>query len=245
MKKILICGALSAIARECASIWAAEGASLVLVARDKSRLESVENDLRAKGAAQVTSIVADCSDVTAQAGWLSRAEELLGGLDVALVAWGTLGDQAQCQRDVGEMLSQIQNNFLSVAALSTILANRFESRKAGTIVVIGSVAGDRGRQSNYVYGSAKGGLDLFLGGLRNRLWKAGVSVLTVKPGFVDTPMTRDIKKGPLFVTPDVVARGICRGVERGSDIVYLPWFWLAIMTVIRLIPEKLFKRLKL
>ena len=111
--------------------------------------------------------------------------------------------------------------------------------------MISSPAGDRGRQSNYVYGSAKGGLSVFLSGLRNRLYPFGVKVLTVKPGFVDTPMTASFKKGPLWVKPEVIARGIARGVKRGANQIYVPWFWWPIMTIIKHIPEDVFKRIRL
>jgi len=129
--------------------------------------------------------------------------------------------------------------------LLTLLANRFEAQRHGTLAVIGSVAGDRGRQSNYVYGTAKGALAIFLQGLRNRLHPAGVRVLTVKPGFVDTPMTASFKKGPLWAAPEAVAAAIVAAVERGRDVIYTPWFWWGIMTLIKLVPERVFKKLKL
>ena len=124
-------------------------------------------------------------------------------------------------------------------------ANRFEAQESGTLVAISSVAGDRGRQSHYVYGAAKGGLSIFMAGLRNRMHAKGVKVITVKPGFVDTPMTAHMKKGPLFASADTIGAGIVKAIDRGSDVVYLPWFWRWIMLVIKLIPEALFKRLSL
>jgi short-subunit dehydrogenase len=137
-------------------------------------------------------------------------------------------------------------NFLSVVSLLTPLANRFEANKHGTLAVISSVAGDRGRQSNYVYGAAKSGLDAFLQGLRNRLSKAGVHVVTVKPGFVATPMTAHLpQQGPLWAQPDDVAEGIVKAIDKQKDVVYLPGFWALIMLIIRLIPERIFKRLNL
>ncbi|MDQ3267568.1 MAG: SDR family NAD(P)-dependent oxidoreductase, partial [Pseudomonadota bacterium] len=136
-------------------------------------------------------------------------------------------------------------NFLSVVSLLTLLANRFEEQGHGCLAVISSVAGDRGRQSNYFYGSAKGGLSVFLQGLRNRLASRGVQVLTIKPGFVDTPMTTGFKKGALWVGPNVIAAGIHRAIRRHSNEVYLPWFWWGIMTIIKAIPERIFKHLKL
>ena len=125
------------------------------------------------------------------------------------------------------------------------LANRFEQSRGGCIAVISSVAGDRGRQSNYVYGSAKGGLDRFLQGLRNRLYRAGVAVVTIKPGFVDTPMTAALPKNALYASPRQVARGVYRAIEARRSVVYLPWFWRPIMLLIKLLPESVFKRLRL
>lgn len=136
-------------------------------------------------------------------------------------------------------------NFVSAASLLSHLANLMEKRRGGTIAVISSVAGDRGRQSNYVYGAAKAGLSAFASGLRNRLQKSGVSVVTIKPGFVDTPMTAHVKKGPLFATPEAVARGIVKAIDRRKDVVYVPGFWRPIMWLIRSIPERIFKRLSL
>ena len=127
----------------------------------------------------------------------------------------------------------------------TPVANYFEKLQKGTIAVGSSVAGDRGRQSNYLYGTAKGAKTIFLQGLRNRLTKSGVQVLTIKPGFVDTPMTAHIEKGPLFVDPEVIAQGIMKAIKNKRDVVYLPFFWRWIMLIIKLIPEKIFKRLSL
>jgi decaprenylphospho-beta-D-erythro-pentofuranosid-2-ulose 2-reductase len=130
-------------------------------------------------------------------------------------------------------------------ALMTLLANRFEEQRAGCIAVISSVAGDRGRGSNYVYGSAKAAVTAFSAGLRARMTKAGVSVVTVKPGFVDTPMTAAVKKGPLFAKPDKVGKRIYEAMLKGEDVVYVPWFWSPIMLIIRSVPERIFKKTKL
>jgi decaprenylphospho-beta-D-erythro-pentofuranosid-2-ulose 2-reductase len=129
--------------------------------------------------------------------------------------------------------------------LLTLIGNRFEEQRNGCIAVISSVAGDRGRQSNYVYGAAKGALTVFLSGLRNRLVKAGVTVITIKPGFVDSPMTASFRKGFLWVSPAVVGRGVYRAIVSRKDVVYLPWYWRYIMMAVVLIPERMFKRLSL
>jgi short-subunit dehydrogenase len=140
---------------------------------------------------------------------------------------------------------ELTTNAVSVAAILTRVANRFEQRRAGTIVVISSVAGDRGRQSNYVYGSAKAMVTAFTSGLRQRLYGSGVAVVTIKPGFVDTPMTAAFPKGPLWAKPHKIAAGIVRAVDRSATVLYLPAFWRLIMLIIRLIPESIFRRLKL
>jgi len=245
MQKILIVGATSAIAEAAARQWAARGAALYLVGRNAARLATIADDLRVRGATQVATQTFEVTDRAAQAPMLEAAWAELGGLDVALVAHGTLPDQKACEASVDLTLHEIDVNGLSVVALATLLANRFAAQRSGTIAVISSVAGDRGRQSNYVYGAAKGLVTRFLQGLRNRLAKEGVQVLTIKPGFVDTPMTAAFKKGALWATPDAVARGILAAIDKGRDEVYLPWFWAGIMAIIRHIPERLFKRLSL
>jgi decaprenylphospho-beta-D-erythro-pentofuranosid-2-ulose 2-reductase len=177
---------------------------------------------------------------------LDTAARQLGGIDIVLIAHGTLSDQAQCQTSVDALRHEFDVNAVSTMALLTLLANRLEAQRHGTLAVISSVAGDRGRQSNYAYGSAKAAVTAFLAGLRQRLAKANVDVLTIKPGFVDTPMTAGIaNKGALWAQPDAIAAGIVKAIERRRNIVYLPWFWRWIMLVIRHIPEPLFKKLKL
>lgn len=242
---VLVLGATSAIAHETAKLYAAEGAALFLVARDAEKLDAVAQDLRVRGAAAVATHVHDLTDLEHHEALLAEAVEALPAVDVALIAHGVLGDQRDVERDFTRIQALLRVNFESVVSLLVPLANYMEDRGAGTIAVISSVAGDRGRQSNYVYGTAKGALNVYLQGLRNRLAPAGVHVLTVKPGFVDTPMTADFDKGALWVGPDHIARGIQRAIRRGSDEVYLPFFWRGIMAIIRAIPEPVFKRLKL
>ena len=176
---------------------------------------------------------------------LEAAESAMGGLDVALIAHGSLPDQKACESSVEKALHEIDINGLSVVALATRLGEKFAAQGRGSLAVIGSVAGDRGRQSNYVYGAAKGMVSLFLQGLRNRLAKQGIQVLTIKPGFVDTPMTATFIKGALWAKPEAIAQGIVRAIDRNKDEVYLPAFWWLIMTIIRHVPERIFKRLSL
>ena len=245
MQKVLIIGATSAIAEATARLWAQRGASLFLLGRQADRLEAIAADLRVRGAAFVECRVMDACDTPAHAAMIAAAEAAMGGLDVALIAHGSLPDQKACEASVDLMLREIDTNGVSVIALAALLGERFETQGAGSLAVISSVAGDRGRQSNYVYGAAKGMVSLFLQGLRNRLAKHGVQVLTVKPGFVDTPMTAAFPKGALWAKPEAIAHGIVRAIDRKRDEVYLPGFWWPIMTLIRHIPERVFKKMSL
>jgi short-subunit dehydrogenase len=245
MRKILIVGATSAIAEATARLFAADGDRLFLLARDANRLSAVADDLRVRGAAQVETLTLDLTDYDRHEAVIDEAAERLGGLDTVLVAHGTLPDQTACQASFESTRRELETNLISVIAVLTPIANRFQEARGGTIAVITSVAGDRGRQSNYVYGTAKGAVGIFMAGLRNRLYPAGVRVITLKPGFVDTPMTANMPKNFLFVSPDRVARGIHRAIGKGADVVYLPWFWWGIMAIIKAIPEFVFKRMKL
>jgi decaprenylphospho-beta-D-erythro-pentofuranosid-2-ulose 2-reductase len=244
-RRVLIVGATSAIAVETARTYATHGARLFLTGRNPERLAAVADDLRVRGASQVETARLDLNQLSRHQEVVDAAFAAFGGLDVALIAHGTLPDQSRCQERVSDTLAALAVNFTATVALLTPLANRFESQRQGCIAVIGSVAGDRGRQSNYVYGTAKGGLEIFLQGLRNRLYRSGVAVVTLKPGFVDTPMTADIPKNPLFASPRRVGRAIHRAIERRRSVVYIPWFWRPIMFLITRIPESVFKRLRL
>jgi decaprenylphospho-beta-D-erythro-pentofuranosid-2-ulose 2-reductase len=246
MRKILIIGATSAIAEACARLFAARGDALFLVARDAAHLQTIAADLGVRGAVRAAHATLDVTDFSAHQSIVDQAERELGGIDTVLIAHGTLSDQSQCQTSVDALRREFDINALSTMSLLTTLANTFEARKRGTLAVISSVAGDRGRQSNYVYGCAKAAMSAFLSGLRQRLAKVDVDVLTIKPGFVDTPMTAAIaNKGALWAKPDQIAAGIVRAIDRRRSVVYLPWFWAPIMLVIRHIPESIFKRLKL
>jgi short-subunit dehydrogenase len=245
MRRVLIIGATSAIAEATARLLAEEGAAFYLVARNQERLQSVADDLCVRSANRVDTAVLEVTDYSAHAGIVEQAAATLGEIDIALIAHGTLPDQQACEASAEETRRQIEVNALSVISLLTELANRCAQQGHGTIAVISSVAGDRGRQSNYVYGCAKAAVSTFLQGLRNRLHGSGVHVMTVKPGFVDTPMTREFRKGALWASPERIARGIVRGIERRKDVVYLPGFWRFVMRIIREIPEPVFKRLSL
>jgi len=245
MKKVLIIGATSAIAEATARQFAAQGCQLALLGRNTERLESMCKDLKIRGAQTVDSFQLDVNDATKRLTIIDQAVEKMAGIDILFIAHGTLPDQSKCEHDMALIEQEVSTNATSILVMVSHLANHFEQQRHGSIVVISSVAGDRGRQSNYIYGAAKGMVTIFLQGLRNRLYKANVQVLTIKPGFVDTPMTADMKKGLLWVQPDTIAAGIIKGIAKGKSEMYLPGFWALIMLVIRTIPGFIFNRMSL
>jgi decaprenylphospho-beta-D-erythro-pentofuranosid-2-ulose 2-reductase len=245
MKRILIMGATSAIAEATARRFASRGDALFLVARNAQRLKAVADDLALRGAHMVQTHVLDAFEMNNYANMLDAAAAQMGGIDAALIAHGTLSDQLACQASIDLLLREFTTNALSFMALCTHLANRFEAQGHGVIAVISSVAGDRGRQSNYAYGAAKAAVTAFTSGLRQRLYPRGVSVVTIKPGFVATPMTAAFKKGVLWASPETVARSIVHAMDRGTPVVYAPWFWRPIMWVVTSVPEFMFRRLRI
>jgi decaprenylphospho-beta-D-erythro-pentofuranosid-2-ulose 2-reductase len=246
MKNIVIVGATSAIAIACAREWAAQGARFFLVARNQERVEQVAADLTARGAASATVYRLDIDKLNDHAAMLAECAARMDSIDIVLVASGTLPDQAVCQSDPLMAVREFHTNALSLIALLTPIANRLEAQRHGTLAVISSVAGDRGRPSNYLYGSAKAALQTYLEGLRARLFKVGAHVVDVRPGFVATPMTAGLPlPGPLVATPEKVAKDIVRAVARKKDVIYTPWFWWGIMFIIRNVPSFVFKRASL
>lgn len=245
MKKVLVIGASSAIAQATARILARDGAAFYLVARDPQKLRAVADDLRVRGAAGVDEACLDALDYARHGALVETAIQSLNGLDLVLIAHGSLPDQKVCEQDFEAVRNAFEVNTLSILSLTTHLAGHFQRQGRGSLVVVSSVAGDRGRQSNYVYGAAKGALSIFLQGLRNRLHPHGVQVLTVKPGFVDSPMTKDFAKGPLWATPERIGRDIVGALGSGRMVLYSPWYWRWIMASIRALPERVFARLRL
>ncbi|HDS1222333.1 short-chain dehydrogenase [Stenotrophomonas maltophilia] len=243
MQKILIIGATSAIAEAVARLYAARAAAIYLVGRNAGRLDTIAADLRVRGAQRAEYGVLDVNDVAAHGALLDAAWNTLRGIDTVLIAHGTLPDQAACDASVDLSLREFATNGTSTIALSAALAQRLQT--GATLAVISSVAGDRGRASNYLYGSAKAAVTAYLSGLGQRLRPAGVNVLVIKPGFVDTPMTAAFKKGALWATPDKVAAGILKAIGKRKAVAYLPGFWWAIMMIIKNIPEFVFRRIKL
>ena len=220
-------------------------AHFLLVARNPHKLTAVAQDLLTRGASSVDTWVLDLDDTAAHPEMLRAAAERLGQIDLALIAHGVLGDQLAAQQNFDTAAAILHTNLISTVSLVTWLANYFQGKRAGTLAVISSVAGDRGRKSNYVYGASKGALNIFLDGVRNRVDRDGVHVLTIKPGFVATPMTAHVPQNALFASPDQIAQGILRAVERRKDVVYVPWYWVGIMLMIRLVPGRFFKKLNL
>jgi decaprenylphospho-beta-D-erythro-pentofuranosid-2-ulose 2-reductase len=245
MSNILVFGATSAIAEAVCRVWAEDGHSLFLVARHSERLELISKDLRVRGAVIVDFEKFDAALFESHERIISYAFNVMGKIDIVLIAHGSLPDQQSCQEDFSLVKNAFDVNCLSVISVLNHLANKFESQCSGTIAVISSVAGDRGKSSNYVYGAAKGAVSIYLEGLRARLFHVGVSVTTIKPGFIDTPMTADFKKGLLWVQPERIARQIADGIYRKKDVIYVPGFWYFIMIIFNLIPEFLYKRFKM
>lgn len=246
VRHILIVGATSAIAEATAHRFARDGARFLLAARNAEKLEAVAANLRIRSGCEVSTTPFDALEPASPVHLVKFAQTQLGRIDLALIAYGSLPDQKACEQSIELARREIQINALSVIDLLTRLANQFEAQGHGTLAVISSVAGDRGRQSNYIYCTAKGMISIFLEGLRNRLDRKGVHVLTIKPGFVNTPMTAAFEKsGMLWARPEDIAEGIYQAVMKRRDVVYLPWFWRIIMLILRHIPERMFKRMEL
>jgi short-subunit dehydrogenase len=240
-----VLGATSAIAIGTMRPLAARGARFYLVARSPEKLTAVASDLLTRGAAAVFTRVMDLDDTAAHEAMLAEAAKKLETIELALLAHGVLGDQEKAQAGYAAAEAILQTNFLSAVSLITWLANYFEASHQGTLAVISSVAGDRGRKSNYVYGASKGALNIFLDGVRNRIDRSGVHVLTIKPGFVSTPMTAHLPQNALFAHPSAVGQGILDAIATRKDIAYVPPVWALIMFAIRAVPNFIFKNLNL
>lgn len=238
--RVLILGATSAIAAEVARAYAGRGARLFVIGRNADKLAALQQTL---GAAVVGARCADFDRTDGAAALIEEAFAALGGVDVAVIAHGLLGDQLATERAFAEAEAILRTNFLSVVALLVPLAMRLEAQGSGHIAVLSSVAGDRGRPRNYTYGAAKGALNVYLQGLRTRLWSRGVGVATIKLGPVDTPMTASHRKHVLFARPAGAAAGILAAIDGGRAEAYVPWFWRPIMSVVRNMPEVLLQKL--
>lgn len=244
-RRVLVLGATSGIAQAVARVYAADGARLALVARSAEHLAAVASDLAVRGAEVVLQRTADFRELERHRRLVSEAEAALDGLDVVLVAQGILPDQRSCQDDPRRAVASWEVNFVSAASLMEAAAERMAVARRGTLGVLSSVAGERGRADNYVYGASKAALTAYAGGLGHRLRGSGVTVVTIKPGPVDTPMTAGRKRTARLVADvDVVGRRIHAALERGARMLYVPGKWRWIMAVIRVLPTRLFERLK-
>lgn len=247
-ESVLVLGATSGIARALALRLAGRGCRLVLAGRNRDELDRQAADLRLRHGVPVAVELFDALDFASHSSFFDRCVAACDGrLDGVVLCHGHLADQKQTETDFDAARRTIDINFTSAVSLLSLAANHFERQRSGFIAAISSVAGDRGRQSNYSYGAAKAGLSAYLQGLRNRLHRSGVTVLTIKPGFVDTAMTQGIvnPNSPLLVSPERVARDIDQAIRRRQDVLYTPWFWSPILRFIRAIPECVFKRMKL
>lgn len=244
LKKVVVLGATSGIALEVERLLARMGCELLLVARSQQRLAALQSDLLIRGAKRVLTYSADLAAIELHAGVFDFVRRSLPDYDTVLLAYGTMHEQKDSEASVDILLRELNTNYVSAAAILTLFAADLEQRRTGCIAAITSVAGDRGRRSNYVYGSAKGALSLFLQGLRSRLHPAGVKVITIKPGPVQTPMTDHLANAARFAEPQQVARDIVRALQRRApDVLYTPKIWRYVMTAVEHIPEGLFKRL--
>lgn len=242
--KILVIGATSAIAKATARLYAEAGAELFLIARNEERLSELVNDLDVRGAKISGHLALDLSKTAGHKKALEIALQSLDQIDLALICHGDLPDQTTCETNFKLAQKVINVNGLSTISLLTILAGIFKSQGFGSIAVITSVAGDRGRQPNFVYGASKALVSTYLQGLRGALLPHGVHVLDIKPGLVDSPMTAQLEKGPLWSSPEVVAASIVKGIRKKRLVIYTPGYWRLIMMVVVSIPEFIFQRLK-
>ncbi len=240
--KVLVLGGTSPIARGLALRFAREGARLYIAARDAGEAARAAGDLAVRTGAPALSGAFDATGFATHRELVERAASELGGLDGVLLCFGALGDEARAQLDPQEALAIIDQNYTGAVSLLTIAAERLERQGGGFIIILGSVAGDRGRAGNYVYGSAKGALHLFAEGLRARLARTEVRVMTVVLGTVDTRMTWGREGTRFAVSPARAAAGIFNAWRKRREVVYVPWFWRPIMAAVKLVPGRLFKR---
>lgn len=247
MKTYLIIGATSAMAERCARVWAERGeARLVLVGRQPDRLAALADDLRARGRQIETLVCIARFDEPAAIQSLVDEVARAQPIDVALVAHGLLPEQSLCQSDLTLAAHALSVNAVSPVLFAEAIAGAMQRAGHGALGVIGSVAGDRGRKSNYVYGAAKGLVERYVEGLQHRLAGGGVSVTLIKPGPTDTPMTAHLKQdGAKLADVGDVARDIVRAVEAGRPVVYTPGKWALIMTVIRNLPRAVFHKMNI
>jgi short-subunit dehydrogenase len=243
MKNFLVLGASSLIVQKTLELLAKPDVKFYLVGRNEAKLNIVKAHLESVGQSSVFIETADLMNFDAYKQIFSNSLQAMGYVDCLFVGYGILPNQQELEQDITKIIENFNVNALGVILFASLVANYFEARNYGSIVVISSVAGDRGRRNNYFYGSAKAALTVFLQGLRHRFAKKNIKVITIKPGLVDTPMTAHLEKNLLYSNAEKVAKDIFFAISRNKEIVYTPWFWRYIMMVIKLLPEKIFKRL--
>jgi len=245
-KRILIVGATSSICRHISNELVQPGDSVCLAARNREELSNIAADLEIRNSPQaIFTRHFDSNEFDGHEQFVHEVSELLGGIDIVVVATGVLGDQIKARSSTSDMLQIINSNFTGIATVLGHVANVMEYQKSGHIIVLSSVAGDRGRQSNYIYGAAKSAINAYMGGLRNRLFASGAKVTTVKLGFVDTKMIAGMESAFLQASPEYIAKKLVSKITKSDGVIYLPWFWRYIMMIIIHIPVFIFKRLKL
>lgn len=243
MTTVLVLGATSTIAQETIHQLGKRNMNLILTGRREDELNTIKKDLEIRYDIQVDYKHFDALDFDKHEHFFNDITEEHPSLDGVLLIYGDMSDQKQAEKSFKASRQMIDVNYTSAVSILNIAANYFEKRKSGFIGAVSSVAGDRGRKSNYIYGSTKAGLSVYLEGLRNRLHSSGVQVLTIKPGMVDTKMTYGVvDDSPLLASPAKVGSDIARGLEKKRNVLYTPWFWLVIMFIIKIIPEFIFKR---
>lgn len=246
MKNILIIGATSTIARACAAQWAKDGNRFFLTGRNPEKLQAVADDLSIRYNVSVKTYILDVNNNDDYGAMIESCFDLMNTIDITLIAHGTLPDQEKCNRDTAYARQQFSTNAVSTISLLTALTQRLENQGSGTIAVLSSVAGDRGRPSNYLYGAAKSAVTTFCEGLRGRLHEKNIHVLVIKPGIVDTAMTASLPTSSwLCAQPEKVARDIIKAVSHRRNTLYTPPFWHAIMMVIQCLPDSMIRKLKL
>ena len=246
MNNILVFGASSKLAEEAVKHIKGVNLNVMLAGPTESKINTVKAHLKTLNPeVNYQSYIIDALDYDKHQAMYDHTINEFGGLDTVIIAHGTLPDNEEIRKSQEKSIKEFNINCVSVISLCTIAANYFEKQKNGTIAVISSVAGERGRQSNYIYGSAKAGVSAYLQGLRNRMFEFGVSVVTIKPGMVRTPMTSNLPDSPLFAKAEKVGKEIYDGIRKRKDVVYTPAYWKLLMTIIKLIPEGIFKKLKL
>jgi len=243
---ILILGASSGIGRAVAAQFAMRRRNLVLAGRDREDLDRIAADLRVRYGIEARVEIFDATDFASHAAFFQHCQaDSDGTLGGVVMCHGFMAPQSQGQKEFPIARQTVEANYLSAISILELAAADFEQKRTGFICAVSSVAGDRGRQSNYIYGSAKAALTTYMQGLRNRLTPAGVPVLTVKPGFVDTAMTWGLPGLFLVASPEKVASDIVKAIEKHKAEIYTPWFWWAIMLVIKSVPERIFRKMKL